>query len=269
MKLIPAKVDWSDPIATLMAGPNQNETHPLSEDVRNAVHEAIQKLSPKYRFVIEAVYVWGYSYSELADMMGYNSKGAPHYILRCAERNLGSILESDPRINRMMKGEQNMVEQNNWTDGAWKHLRYFDRCSKVHSYDETIYSYYFKELGSTVKTLSSDQSSEWRIYDLCTQIGAEAARGLAGIGQWDMESMLDILARKQHDYGHDNINAFGIVGVAVRISDKIARFNNLTNKGASAQNESLVDTLVDMVGYAVIARMLEDGTFDLPLVWEM
>jgi len=57
--------------------------------------------------------------------------------------------------------------------------------------------------------------------------------------------------------------------VAVRISDKIARFNNLTNEGASAQNESLVDTLVDMVGYAVIARMLEDGTFDLPLVWEM
>ena len=77
--------------------------------------------------------------------------------------------------------------------------------------------------------------------------------------------MQDTLVSKQHDYGHDNINAFGIIGVAVRLSDKIARYENLVDKPNKVAGETIVDTLMDMVGYATIARMLEDGTFQLDL----
>jgi hypothetical protein len=80
--------------------------------------------------------------------------------------------------------------------------------------------------------------------------------------------MLDILVRKQNDYGHENINAFGIVGLAVRISDKIARYRNLDGRDNQVANESYLDTLKDMVGYAVIAQMYANKTFQLPLVWE-
>jgi hypothetical protein len=267
MALLPAPVGTSL-IEELMASPNQSVHAQFSDDLREAVQEAISQLGPKDRFVIEAVYIWGYSYSEIADMMGYNSKGTPHYAVKKAERNLGAILKKDQRIIRLLKGNIT-VETNNWADGAWQHLRYFDRCATSGPFDPTILEHYFNEVGKAVRSLGDDENADVKLYDLCSSIGAESARGLVSINQWDTEAMLDVLCRKQHDYGHGNINAFGIVGVAVRISDKIARYNNLVGRNAKEQNESLLDTLMDMVGYAVISRMLEDGTFNLPLVWEM
>jgi hypothetical protein len=268
MALLPAPVGTSL-IEELMASPNQSVHAQFSDDLREAVQEAISQLGPKDRFVIEAVYIWGYSYSEIADMMGYNSKGTPHYAVKKAERNLGAILKKDQRIIRLLKGNIT-VDTTNWADGAWKHLRYFDRrCATSGPFDPTILEHYFNEVGKAVRSLGDDENADVKLYDLCSSIGAESARGLVSINQWDTEAMLDVLCRKQHDYGHGNINAFGIVGVAVRISDKIARYNNLVGRNAKEQNESLLDTLMDMVGYAVISRMLEDGTFNLPLVWEM
>jgi Sigma-70, region 4/Nucleotide modification associated domain 1 len=267
MALLPAPVGTSL-IEELMASPNQSVHAQFSDDLREAVQEAISQLGPKDRFVIEAVYIWGYSYSEIADMMGYNSKGTPHYAVKKAERNLGAILKKDQRIIRLLKGNIT-VETNNWADGAWQHLRYFDRCATSGPFDPAILEHYFNEVGKAVRSLGDDENADVKLYDLCSSIGAESARGLVSINQWDTEAMLDVLCRKQHDYGHGNINAFGIVGVAVRISDKIARYNNLVGRNAKEQNESLLDTLMDMVGYAVISRMLEDGTFNLPLVWEM
>jgi hypothetical protein len=80
-----------------------------------------------------------------------------------------------------------------------------------------------------------------------------------------MNEMLDLLASKQHDYGHGNITAFGLLGVAVRMSDKIARLENLVKRDDDAVNEPLLDTYMDIVGYAVIAGMLLNNTFELEL----
>lgn len=272
MAQLPAPVG-SSLIEELMASPNHSVHAQFSDDLREAVQEALGKLNKKDRFVIEAVYIWGYSYSEIADMMGYNSKGTPHYAVRKAERNLGDILKKDERIIALLernerKGDMK-VETTNWADGAWQHLKYFNRCSTVGTFDPSVLEIYFTQLGEAVRDYGSDENADVRLYDICSNVGCEASRGLGEIGQWDAETMLDILARKQHDYGHGNINAFGIIGVAVRISDKIARYKNLCDNKSKEQNESLLDTLMDMVGYAVISRMLEDGTFNLPLVWEM
>ena len=84
----------------------------------------------------------------------------------------------------------------------------------------------------------------------------------------------EVVIRKQKDYGHQNILAWGELGIKVRLSDKIARINNLyireqqallEDKSFEAQNESVVDTFTDVAGYAIIALMLKDGTFLLDL----
>lgn len=95
-----------------------------------------------------------------------------------------------------------------------------------------------------------------------------------GLVEW---MILPLVAEKQHDYGSDNINLSGIQGVNVRIIDKWSRYENLqrrvrTSEGApqdGAFHESLSDTLVDIVGYCIIAQMLLDGTFDRPLAADM
>lgn len=80
------------------------------------------------------------------------------------------------------------------------------------------------------------------------------------------EEVAAILARKQNDYGSYNISRFGLYGLLVRMHDKIARIENLTSKGINPENESLRDNYTDVIGYAAIGIMLEQGTFLLPLV---
>lgn len=76
-----------------------------------------------------------------------------------------------------------------------------------------------------------------------------------------------ILIRKQMDYGPRNImDAPGgpILGLTVRLSDKLARLRNLVENGSGsgAQFESLRDTLLDISNYGLIGMMVLDNTFD-------
>jgi len=80
-----------------------------------------------------------------------------------------------------------------------------------------------------------------------------------------------LMIKKQGDYGHKNITDMGIIGVIVRMNDKIARIKNLhgfedkTYKVKPAKNEAILDSWQDIVNYGIIAIMLENGTFTLPL----
>lgn len=76
-----------------------------------------------------------------------------------------------------------------------------------------------------------------------------------------------VLVRKQMDYGHENIRKFGRTGLIVRIQDKVARLENLVAKGSAddPQNESLLDNVVDVMGYSAIGIMWERGKFLLKL----
>lgn len=82
---------------------------------------------------------------------------------------------------------------------------------------------------------------------------------------YNHDEMLELLCRKQHDYGHQNINNFGILGLAIRMCDKFARIKNLQQRGTEGKNESLYDSYLDVVGYAAIAMMYHNGTFQLKL----
>lgn len=82
----------------------------------------------------------------------------------------------------------------------------------------------------------------------------------------DWNYISEILIKKQKDYGPENIMKFGIIGIIVRLFDKVARLNNLLIKsngdfksaiGAnSVPGETLVDTLIDIIGYSTIALMI-------------
>lgn len=69
----------------------------------------------------------------------------------------------------------------------------------------------------------------------------------------------ETLARKREDYGTDNINQTGLVGVAVRLVDKTARLHHLVSSGREPNHESIQDTVEDIVGYAGIFQVLLEG----------
>lgn len=81
---------------------------------------------------------------------------------------------------------------------------------------------------------------------------------------------MNLLVKKQRDYGPGNILAFGELGILVRLNDKIERLKNLHRAGKlnEPQNESVTDTWMDIANYAIIALMLRRGTFELPLEYE-
>ena len=101
----------------------------------------------------------------------------------------------------------------------------------------------------------------------------------------EIEQMLDnfnkayeLFCRKQHDYGDSNIrlgldlspstsdclanNRLAQLGVVIRMNDKINRLVNLYKKDMvdnSAVDESVEDTLLDLMNYANILSTLRAG----------
>lgn len=68
---------------------------------------------------------------------------------------------------------------------------------------------------------------------------------------------LDLFIRKNADYG-DAFATFGVIGVLVRIQDKMNRAMTLEKNKISLVDESIRDTLLDLHNYAAMALMLLD-----------
>lgn len=160
----------------------------------------------------------------------------------------------------------------NWNDAANAHLRLMMEHAISATPEKNVLDPVEKYLSAWVLRL---QDGDWdkNDTDLAVQIiqqaGIYAMREMTADGiPFNIKEMTDLLVSKQHDYGHGNINNFGIIGIAIRACDKIARIKNLRNRDSDAKNEPLVDSYIDLVGYAVIAGMYHDGTFQLNLKGE-
>ena len=92
-----------------------------------------------------------------------------------------------------------------------------------------------------------------------------ARLAIAASGRLGEVETVETLCSEQRDYGPNNIARFGQSGLLLRLHDKVARLENLLLQGRQAQNESLHDTYLDIVGYSVIGVMLLDGSFFFPL----
>jgi hypothetical protein len=67
---------------------------------------------------------------------------------------------------------------------------------------------------------------------------------------------LEVFKNKNTDYG-DAFATYGIVGILMRIGDKIQRSVSITNNGVNVvDDEKLEDTLLDLHNYAAMGLML-------------
>lgn len=82
------------------------------------------------------------------------------------------------------------------------------------------------------------------------------------------DEIAELVIRKQKDYGPKNIMN-SVVGpelsILVRLNDKIARLANLIQSGKAPNNEAIKDTWDDIIGYGLVGKMVDAGTFLNPL----
>lgn len=70
------------------------------------------------------------------------------------------------------------------------------------------------------------------------------------------QSAMELFKKKNIDYG-DAFAKYGVIGVLMRIEDKIQRSLSITKNGVNLINdEGIKDTLLDLHNYAAMALML-------------
>ena len=69
---------------------------------------------------------------------------------------------------------------------------------------------------------------------------------------------LELFTKKNIDYG-DAFAKYGVIGVFMRIEDKLQRAMSITKNGVNIVNdEGIRDTLIDLHNYSAMALMLLD-----------
>jgi hypothetical protein len=72
------------------------------------------------------------------------------------------------------------------------------------------------------------------------------------------QEALELFTRKNIDYG-DAFATYGVIGVLMRIEDKLKRSVSITKNGINlVPDERIRDTLIDLHNYAAMALMLLD-----------
>lgn len=243
--------------ALMITLPHEDPYEPREglDELRDAVSEHVLALNPREQWIVNAIINENKSLQDVADELGF-TKTHIWRLRNQAFDKLRKTMEQDTTIRKAVR----MAET--WEQSASQWLTYLST----------------PEPGTnpiTIEDLEAyrDAASDIIMADLSTQnlplLFSRMATGtIARIrrdSMWTVGSMLATLCSKQHDYGHENINRYGMVGLTIRLSDKIERYKNLMSKNVDAMNESTHDTLVDIVGYCVVALMYLDGTFQLEL----
>ena len=72
------------------------------------------------------------------------------------------------------------------------------------------------------------------------------------------EQALELFKKKNADYG-DSFAKYGVIGVIMRMQDKIQRYISITKNGINlVDDEGVKDTLIDLHNYSAMALMLLD-----------
>jgi len=122
---------------------------------------------------------------------------------------------------------------NNWDDAAEATLRRMVVVASNSPRDRNMFDPIEKYLSQWIIRLQGGDFHESDVdlaVDILFRAGVTSLQEMTQHQSFSESDMLDLLVRKQHDYGHDNINNFGIIGVAIRMCDKIARIKNLSNR---------------------------------------
>lgn len=66
-----------------------------------------------------------------------------------------------------------------------------------------------------------------------------------------MDKNRDLFEAKNSDYGN-SFEDFGLIGILVRLNDKINRLKSITQNGIKVNDEKMEDTINDLYNYCVI-----------------
>lgn len=224
------------------------------QPLREAVAMCIEQLDEQDQFIINAVNSEFLSYEQLGKRLGV-SKPHAWRLKNNAYAKLQQLLTMHPLIRKKVR------VVNTWEQSASQWVMHI---ASFATEEQEVSPEKLQRIVHVARVCLFDQD-DVPVSLLWTEMGIEAIQELRMRNAWDSGKMCKLLASKQHDYGHGNITAFGLKGVLVRLSDKVERLINLKSKKSKAQNESLLDTLRDIVGYCVIALMINDETFNLEL----
>lgn len=221
--------------------------------LQEAIGKHLDRLTPRERWIVNGCISEMKSLQTIADELGF-TKTHVWRLRNQAFDKLRRAMEADTTITKKIKLSQT------WEQSAMKWVNHI-----AHDYIMPKYNRH-----DDMMRVIRDEIVHYHFYDDTSGM-EEAFKELASIAVselrareiWDTGFMTSLLCRKQHDYGPTNVNLFGLYGVIVRLSDKIERLANLRNR--KAVNESIDDTLMDVVGYCVVALMCLDQTFQLPL----
>jgi len=65
--------------------------------------------------------------------------------------------------------------------------------------------------------------------------------------------LLETFIKKNNDYGNDNLDTFGKIGIMIRLQDKINRYINIKKNNIHlVEDESLDDTIKDLINYSYL-----------------
>lgn len=241
------------PLQALMEADFGKEPEESSEELepyREIVSSAVEMLDGESRWVINAVYSEQLSLQKIADQLGVSKT----HIFRIRNRAL-AMLKALLSTNMMIRERVNMPTT--WEDAA---ASWVDELASYFADPESMDVNRVRQARDILFASEGTEQYAW------PAIAYAAIAELRERGEWSNKHMTELLIAKQRDYGHQNILQGGLFGVAIRLSDKIERYANLLNKAeGNPENEPIIDTLLDMVGYSVIAHMLMDGSFTLEL----
>lgn len=72
------------------------------------------------------------------------------------------------------------------------------------------------------------------------------------------KELTELYARKNHDYGdsfHITFEKWGLTMAAIRLEDKLQRFETLIRAESQVKDESIRDTLMDLANYSILTVM--------------
>lgn len=72
------------------------------------------------------------------------------------------------------------------------------------------------------------------------------------------EELTALYRKKNHDYGdsfHITFQKWGLPMAAIRLGDKLLRFETLIKSESEVKDESIRDTLIDLANYAILTVM--------------
>jgi RNA polymerase sigma factor (sigma-70 family) len=230
------------------------------EELREAVAAIVDLLPPKERRVIEAAFYEQEVTVREIERQIHVPKSSVSRLRERALQTLADLMSTNETIQRRIMQDK----PSNWEEAA--------RSALMHLHTS---AYYVEDYSNEVTDAIDAAYVHWSDMS-ASKMWIEFAN--AGRIAWEwlklhyeqnearlFEEVIELLMERQAKYGHANIMKFQDLGLCVRMSDKAARLGNLEEGGKTFDDETVIDTWMDILGYSTIAEMLRRDWFLLEL----